>query len=90
MDEPRKKKDSRMPLTRKNKDAIAMADRAEKMMSARHEEFTKEDVPSTPKIAETAEGIIKVSKWTYAKMLRRGGRPTSKSMHVPGMKVDQC
>ena len=89
MDEPRKKKDSRMPLTR-NKDAIAMADRAEKMMSARHEEFTKEDVPSTPKIAETAEGIIKVRKWTYAKMLRRGGRPTSKSMHVPGMKVDQC
>ena len=69
MDEPRKKKDSRMPLTRKNKDAIAMADRAEKMMSARHEEFTKEDVPSTPKIAETAEGIIKVRKWTYAKML---------------------
>ena len=60
MDEPRKKKDSRMPLTRKNKDAIVMADRAEKMMSARHEEFTKEDVPSTPKIAETAEGIIKV------------------------------
>ena len=80
-----RKKNSRMPLTRKNKDAIAMADRAEKMMSARHEEFTKEDVPSTPKIAETAEGIKKVHKWTYAKMLRRGGRPTSKSMHVPGM-----
>ena len=53
--QPRKKKNSRMPLTRKNKDAILMADRAEKMMSASTKSLRKK-IFQTPKIAERRRG----------------------------------